>query len=65
MIEIRNVKEEIDLGVPKQKTLEPEVKERLSILKNKINSVEYHKTALKDYENWVIEYNEILERIAK
>lgn len=65
MIEIRNVKEEIDLSIPRQKTLEPEVKERLSILKHKIDSVEYHKTTLKDYENWVIEYNEILERITK
>ena len=46
MIEIRNVKEEIDLSIPRQKTLEPEVKERLSILKHKIDSVEYHKIGL-------------------
>lgn len=65
MIEIRNVKKEIDQGVPKQKTLPPEIKERLSILKSKIDSIEYHRTSLNDYETWVAEYNEIVGRFIK
>lgn len=65
MIEIRNVKKEIDQGVPKQKTIPLEIKERLSILKSKIDSIEYHRTSLSDYEAWVAEYNEIVGRFIK
>lgn len=65
MIEIRDVKKEIDQGVPKQKTIPPEIKERLSILKSKIDSIEYHRTSLSDYEAWVAEYNEIVGRFIK
>lgn len=65
MIEIRNVKKEIDQGVPKQKTIPPEIKERLSILKSKIDSIEYHRTSLSDYEAWIAEYNEIVGRFIK
>lgn len=65
MIEIRNVKKEIDQGVPKQKAVPPEIKERLSILKSKIDSIEYHRTSLNDYEAWFAEYNEIVGRFIK
>lgn len=58
----RNLQEEIKVGQVNIYQRPTNEVERLNYLKNKLKSVSYFETPLKDYEKWLKEYNDLLGR---
>lgn len=68
MLQQRDIEAEINTAVDEllkkkvKQELNEENKNRLKVLKSKIDNVEPYETLISDYEGWIKEYNELLGR---